>query len=203
MHAVCKTNVVLCKMRGCIAYNGNPPLTLLKLLNLLHLVFLFRCQQLIHTALLVCSIAVVLSVFFFFFKPQERYLPRFWLSSVLESFLSVSLLKACLLLWLLVLFLDDNTILSLTWAEHKCCIVKVSWVLMHSELKFFFGLCPIHSSLVLLNQGCNWQLEAFQAWRGKGGAGGANHSVLNIWSVSCFSYSETLLARLFSVGVLK
>lgn len=71
MHAVCKTNVVLCKMRGCIAYNGNPPLTFLKLLNLLHLVFLFRCQQLIHTALLVCSIAVVLSVFFFFLNHRR------------------------------------------------------------------------------------------------------------------------------------
>lgn len=54
--------------------------------------------------------------------------------------------------------------------------------------RLVWPLYPIHPSLVLLNQGCYWQLEAFQAQRGKGGAGGAYCSVVNIWSVSCFCY---------------
>lgn len=58
---------------------------------------------------------------------------------------------------------------------------------------------PHQPSFVLLNQGCSWQLDGFQAWRGKGGAGGANRSVLNIWSVSCLCYSRPLHASFFTV----
>ena len=58
---------------------------------------------------------------------------------------------------------------------------------------------PHQPSLVLLNQGCSWQLDGFQAWRGKGGAGGASCPVLNIWSVSCLCYSRPPHACFFTV----
>lgn len=56
----------------------------------------------------------------------------------------------------------------------------MSCILVQTDVNLRCGLSALTPGLVVLNQGCSWKLDAFQAWRGKGGAGFANLSVLNI-----------------------